>query len=121
VWILGGVETVVVRSTLIAAALALARLDGPRRRARWAFALAASAAALTVHASVAYVCLVVTVGLFGVRRLATLPPIVAASAGVVAATLGVHAAFFGAGRYGLVAVPFVAALAFVREEEAALR
>jgi hypothetical protein len=40
------------------------------------------------------------------------------TAAVLVATAVLHAVFFGAGRYGLVVVPFVTALAFVRPERA---
>jgi hypothetical protein len=38
------------------------------------------------------------------------------TAAVIFFTALVHATFFGAGRYGLVALPFVAVLAFAREK-----
>jgi hypothetical protein len=38
------------------------------------------------------------------------------TAAVLVATAVMHAVFFGAGRYGLVVVPFVTALAFVRPQ-----
>jgi len=52
--------------------------------------------------------------LLGPRELLRLPRIVPATAAVLIATAVMHAVFFGAGRYGLVVVPFVSALAFVR-------
>jgi hypothetical protein len=41
---------------------------------------------------------------------------VTAGAALVLLTAVVHAVFFGAGRYGLVVAPLVAAMAFVRAE-----
>ena len=58
------------------------------------------------------VALAVAGGVLGRRVLARAPVVVPATAAVVLATAVVHAAFFGAGRYGLVVAPFVAALAF---------
>jgi hypothetical protein len=111
---LGTLETIASRLLLLGALFAAARLPGPRRRPRTVVAALGVLFAVTVHGWVAYVALVVALALVGARALGKAPPLVAASGAVVAATLVVHAAFFGAGRYGLVVVPFVAALAFVR-------
>ena len=46
-----------------------------------------------------------------------MPVIVPITAAVIVTTAVTHAVFFGSGRYGLVVVPFVAALAFVRSRE----
>lgn len=67
---------------------------------------------MSVHGWIAYVALVVVLALLGVRALARAPVLAPATAAVIAATALVHAAFFGAGRYGLVVVPLVTALAF---------
>jgi hypothetical protein len=109
---LGVVETVACRLLLLGALFAAWRLPGPRRAARGVVALGGAAFAVTVHGWVAYVALVVAVALLGRRTLAQVPVLVTAAGAVIAATAVVHAAFFGAGRYGLVVVPFVTALAF---------
>jgi 4-amino-4-deoxy-L-arabinose transferase-like glycosyltransferase len=108
---LGTVETVVSRLALVGALVALARLRGPRRRARGIVAVVAVVFALSRHAWPAYLALVVAGLLLGPRALARGPAIVPASLAVVASTALLHAVFFGAGRYGLVAAPFVCALA----------
>jgi hypothetical protein len=71
-------------------------------------------AALTVHGWLGYVGVAACVGLEGWRALARAPMIVPVTAAVLAATIVTHAFFFGAGRYGLVVAPFVAALAFAQ-------
>jgi hypothetical protein len=109
------VETVACRLLLLGALLALARLGGRRRRARWLVAGAGAVAAVTVHGWLGYVALVVACVLLGRRSLLRAPMAVPATAAVILLTAVVHAAFFGAGRYGLVVAPFVAALAFVGE------
>jgi len=111
------VETVASRLLLLGALFAAARLPGPRTTPRRVVASVGALFAVMVHGWIAYLALAVALALLGARALGKAPPLVAASAAVVAATLGVHAAFFGAGRYGLVVVPFVAALAFVRGRE----
>jgi 4-amino-4-deoxy-L-arabinose transferase-like glycosyltransferase len=111
---LGALETIVNRLLLLFALLALARVDGPRIIARRAFALAGALAALTLHAWIAYLALAAGVALLGARALARAPLVVPWTAITIAATAALHAVFFGAGRYGLVVVPFVSAFAFVR-------
>jgi hypothetical protein len=80
--------------------------------ARWGVAAAGAIAAVTEYGWLGYVAVAVAVGLLGRRGLASAPVVVPATAAVVLVTVVVHAAFFGAGRYGLVVAPFVAALAF---------
>jgi len=106
------VETVACRLLLLGALFAVARMTGPRDIARWGVAAAGAIAAVTEYGWLGYVALAVAVGLLGRRVLARAPVVVPATAAVVLATAVVHAAFFGAGRYGLVVAPFVAALAF---------
>jgi 4-amino-4-deoxy-L-arabinose transferase-like glycosyltransferase len=118
---LGAVETLVSRLLLLGALLATARLAGPRGRLRAAVAVVAAAFALSLHAWPAYLALPVLVALLGRRRVAEVPLVVPWAAVVVAVTALAHAAFFGAGRYGLVTVPLVTALAFVRPSAAAAR
>lgn len=105
----GVVETVLARAVLLAALLGRAAPGG--RRGSRALALRVAAAigaafALTRQAWVAYVLLGLVVLASRRRSVAE-----AFSALVVVATAAVHAAFFGAGRYGLVVVPFVIVLA----------
>ncbi len=111
---LGVVETLAVRLLLLGALAAMARIDGPRARTRAWLAAIAAVFTFVQHAWPAYLALTVLVALLGRRRVAELPLIVPWAAVVVAATALAHAAFFGAGRYGLVTVPLVTALAFVR-------
>jgi hypothetical protein len=113
---LATVETVTCRLLLLAALVAAGRLAGPRSLARKLVALAGASAAVTLHAWIAYLALAVAIGLLGGRALARAPLGVPAAAAVIVATALVHAAFFGAGRYGLVVAPFVAALAFAHGE-----
>lgn len=114
---LGAVETAVVRVLLLGALAAAALLHGPRARARRALAAMGAVASLTLHGAWGYVALALTLALLGPRALARAPVVVPAAGLAVVVTAAVHAAFFGAGRYGLVVVPFVTALAFVRRAE----
>ncbi|HEY8041732.1 MAG TPA: glycosyltransferase family 39 protein [Polyangiaceae bacterium] len=118
---LGVAETVVSRLLLLGALVACGWAAGPRAVARKVVALAAALAAITHHGWLGYVGIVVCVALLGRQSLARAPLVVPCTAAVILATAVVHAAFFGAGRYGLVAAPFVAALAFVSVATAAPR
>jgi hypothetical protein len=109
----GALETVVTRLFLLGALLACARLVGPRRAARVIVGLVGAALSLTLHAWVGYLAVGFAIGLLGARALARAPLLVPWSGAVVLATAATHAVFFGSGRYGLVVLPFVAALAFV--------
>jgi hypothetical protein len=113
---LGAVETAMCRLLLLAALVAVGRLPGPRSGARKMVALAGAVAAITVHAWIGYLAIPACAALMGGRAAVRAPPTVAVTAAVVAATAAVHAVIFGAGRYGLVVVPFVTALAFVSGE-----
>ena len=108
---LAAVETVVCRLFLLAALVVCGRMGGPRRRLRQVLSLMGAAGAITLHAWFGYLALAAGIAAFGHRALARLPLVVAFTSAVVLATAGVHAAFFGSGRYGLVVVPFVTALA----------
>ncbi|MGO9838467.1 MAG: hypothetical protein ACLP1X_30160 [Polyangiaceae bacterium] len=110
--VLGTIETVTSRLLLIGALFVAARLDGSRGMARKVIAAIGAAAALTVHGWIGYAALAACLVLAGWRTAVRAPLVVPATAAVVIATMGIHAAFFGAGRYGLAVVPFVAALAF---------
>jgi len=107
----GGLETVVTRLLLGLALVASARMPGSRRRARWAVAGVGLVFVVLLHAWVAYLALAVALALRGVRESFDGPILAPWTAALIAATAATHAVFFGAGRYGLVVLPFVAALA----------
>ena len=110
---LGTVETVAGALLLLAALARIGVAPGPRRPARAAIAGGGIAlAALLAHGWIAYLALAGAILAFGPRWLARAPLLFPWSAIVILVTMATHAAFFGAGRYGLVVVPFVAALAF---------
>jgi hypothetical protein len=111
---LGAVETVVSRLLLIAALVAVRKLDGPRRLAREAVTGFGLIACFLVAGALGYVACGIAILMLGRKALERTPLIVPVSAAVLLATALMHAVFFGAGRYGLVVVPFVTALAFVR-------
>jgi len=138
---LGAVDTLACRGFLLAALVACGRLGGPRTRARKIAALLGAVGALTLHGWLGYVALVVCT-LFWVvpefrRRVSPSDSfdsrglgqnccfVPAAAASVIAVTAIVHAAFIGAGRYGLVVLPFVAMVPFcgfgAREGQAVAR
>jgi hypothetical protein len=115
------VETLVSRVLLAGALIAVGLLPGARPFARKAVAVAGLAATLAIpdgqgfflnllHGWMGYLALTLTIGLLGLRALVR-APLLAMTAATIAATMVVHAMFFGAGRYGLVVVPFVAATA----------
>jgi hypothetical protein len=110
-WKLGAIETVVSRLLLLAALVAVGRLGGPRLVARKTIALAGAVAGVTQHGWIGYVLLALALALLGRRVLARGPLVLPATLAAIAATVAVHAVFFGAGRYGLVVAPFVASLA----------
>jgi 4-amino-4-deoxy-L-arabinose transferase-like glycosyltransferase len=108
---LGEVETVVTRLLLALALVSAARMPGPRVSARFAVAGVGLLFALLVHAWVAYLALAVVLGLRGLRAWLEGPVVVSWTLALIVATAATHAVFFGAGRYGLVVLPFVAVLA----------
>jgi 4-amino-4-deoxy-L-arabinose transferase-like glycosyltransferase len=116
---LGAVETLASRLLLSAALVAVFRMDGGRPRSRRVLlrktlASVGLVACVLAPGTIAYLALACAVGALGRHGLARAPLVVPATAAVVLATAATHAVFFGAGRYGLVVVPFVTALAFVR-------
>jgi 4-amino-4-deoxy-L-arabinose transferase-like glycosyltransferase len=115
---LGAVETLASRVLLAAALVAvfLLRLDEARWKAivRRGFAVVGLVACVLVPGTIGYLALVAAIAALGPRGLARAPLVVPATAAVILATAATHAVFFGSGRYGIVVVPFVAALAFVR-------
>ena len=108
------IETVASRLLLLAALVACACLPGRRPRVRKVISLAGAAAALTVHGWLGYAAIPLGFVLLGWRAAMRAPIVVGSTAAAVAATVAVHAIFFGAGRYGLVVAPLVAVFAFVR-------
>lgn len=114
---LGTIETVVSRALLAAALVAMASWPGKRRVARRAIAALGFVFALSPAGVVAYLALAFGIGLLGREGLARAPLVVPATGAVIFATAATHAVFFGAGRYGLLVVPFVTALAFVRPRD----
>ncbi|MEO6573911.1 MAG: glycosyltransferase family 39 protein [Polyangiaceae bacterium] len=109
--VLGVVETVVSRILLVAALLVSVGAAGARSKPRVALALLGVAFAVTSHGWVALLVLALLTALVPLR--AEDSPLLPWTVAVIVATAITHAAFFGAGRYGLVVVPFVSALAFL--------
>jgi 4-amino-4-deoxy-L-arabinose transferase-like glycosyltransferase len=111
--VLGAAETIVCRLLLLGALVACGRMAGPCAALRKGVALAGAVAAVTLHGWVGYAAIPLLAALTGMRGLTRGPVLVPVAAVVIGATAAIHAVFFGAGRYGLVVAPFVAALAFV--------
>ena len=110
---LGAVETLASALVLLFALAGVALTEAPRRPLRIVLAAAgAASAALFVHGWIAYLALAAAILVLGPRWLARAPILVPFTAIVILVTAATHAVFFGAGRYGLVVVPFVTALAF---------
>jgi 4-amino-4-deoxy-L-arabinose transferase-like glycosyltransferase len=109
---LGAFETIASRLFLLAALVSCGRREGPRELPRKALALTGAMAAVTLHAWLGYAAIAGCVALLGRRATASAAAVVPLTAAVIAVTAAIHAVFFGAGRYGLVVVPFVAALPF---------
>lgn len=112
--VLGGLETAVVRLLLASAIASAMRAPGAARRARLFLGGVGIAACLLVTGAVAYVVGSVVIVVLGARALARMPVFVPLTAVVILATAATHAVFFGSGRYGLVVLPFVTALACYR-------
>ncbi len=108
--VLSAVETAFVRLAWLAASVAAARLAGPRRKLRGIVAALAALCFVTEHAWWGVALLVVALVALG-RALARAPLVVTATVATVVVTALTHAAFFGAGRYGLVVLPLATALA----------
>lgn len=113
---LGGVETLAARLLLAAALVAVMRLGGPRKLARIVTCGLGLVACVLVPGTIGYLACAFGIALLGRRALERMPIVVPATAALILATALTHAVFFGAGRYGLVVVPLVTALAFVRRE-----
>lgn len=104
----GAIETALHRFMLLGALVALGRGAGPRALARKVVAMVGAVFVVQREGYVGYVALV-AVALLGAGGERRGNPVAFAVAAVVGSTLLVHAAFFGAGRYGLPVFPFVAA------------
>jgi hypothetical protein len=109
---LGDAETITSRLLLVAALVACALAGGPHPGARRVLGAAGVIIAFLRHGWPAYLVLVAVAGLLGRRAWARGPLAVPLGACVIALTALVHAVFFGAGRYGLAVVPFVAVMPF---------
>ncbi len=112
--VLGVLETIASRLLLVAALVTVRKLAGPRRLAREAVTAAGLVSCFLHAGTIGYLACALAIALLGARALARAPRIVPLTAAVIVATAVMHAVFFGAGRYGLVVLPFVAALAFLR-------
>ena len=112
---LGAFETVVARLLLALALLVATRLatamtaTRPARVAWLCLGLVALGFAFSRHAWPAYGVLAVLGA-----RVSKDEPLFGFASAVLLTTMAIHAAFFGAGRYGLVVVPFVTLMAFAR-------
>lgn len=111
---LGTLETIVSRLLLAAALVAVMKLRGPRVKARLVVCAVGVVTCFLAPGVLAYVACALGIALLGRAALEDLPLVVPTTLAVIVATAVTHAVFFGAGRYGLVVVPFVTALAFVR-------
>lgn len=109
---LASLETLACRLYLLGGLIACGRARGRLPTTRKLVALAGCFFALTLHAWVGYGAIALCTGLRGWRSLVRGPPIFAYTAAVIVSTVVVHAVFFGAGRYGLMVTPFVAASTF---------
>jgi 4-amino-4-deoxy-L-arabinose transferase-like glycosyltransferase len=107
--VLGGAEAIWQRGAALLAVAALARMEGPRARARRVLAVISALSLLTPAAWIGYLGMIATGLLSGRALLAHLPALTAV--GTVAATALAHAIFFGAGRYSLVCYAAVGMLA----------
>jgi 4-amino-4-deoxy-L-arabinose transferase-like glycosyltransferase len=108
---LAELETLVTRVLLLLALVGAARMEGPRARARLGVAGVGVLFSVLVHAWVAYLALAVVLALRGLRAWLLGPVVVSWTLALLVATAATHSVFFGAGRYGLVVLPFVAVLA----------
>ncbi len=113
--VLGTIETIASRLLLAGALVAVFRMRGGTiPLLRKGLAVLGLVACVLVPGTIAYLALALAILALGRKALARAPVLLPATAAVVLATAATHAVFFGAGRYGIVVVPFVAALAFVR-------
>jgi hypothetical protein len=116
VLVAGGIETAFERLALALSLLGAARATGPRPRLRRWLAAGGGLFLLLPWGWVAVVALCVTLALLGIRWLEQ-HPVHAATLGTLVATAAVHAVFFGAPRYALVAAPMVTSLGVLAADE----
>lgn len=117
--VLASIETLGSRLLLAAALVSVgllrpARDTKARTRTRKAVVGVGLVACVLVPGAIAYLALGVAILALGRRNLRSAPLLLPFTAALIFATAATHAVFFGAGRYGIVVVPFVAALAFLR-------
>jgi hypothetical protein len=110
-WGLGVVETAYERLAYLAALVAAATAEGPRRRARVVVSATSALFLFWIHAYLAVLGLSLSLALRG-KRLLDGPVLFGATFFSIAATAVVHAVFFGSGRYSMVVFPLVTALGF---------
>jgi 4-amino-4-deoxy-L-arabinose transferase-like glycosyltransferase len=108
---LGAAETIYERVAYLGALAFAGFVAGPRRKIRLALVLVAALLLFQIHAYLGVLGLVIALGLLG-RTLIVGPVLPSAAFFVLLATAAVHAVFFGAGRYSMVAFPLVTALGF---------
>jgi hypothetical protein len=108
---LGTVETIFERLAYFGALAFAGFAPGPRRKARLAVALLSALLLFQVHAYLGILGLLIALALLG-KSLVSGPVLPSATFFVLLATAAVHAIFFGAGRYSMVAFPLVTALGF---------
>jgi len=108
---LGAVETIYERVAYLGALAFAGLAAGPRRRVRLVIAVVAALLLFQVHAYLGVLGLVMALALLG-QSLVAGPVLPSATFFVLLATAAVHAVFFGAGRYSMVAFPLVTALGF---------
>jgi len=115
---LGAIETLASRLLLAAALVTVFRMRRASStaldRARKIACVVGLVACVAVPGVIGYLALAVGILLLGRRALAEVPLVVPFTSAIILVTAATHAAFFGAGRYGMVVVPFVTAVAFVR-------
>lgn len=119
--ILGAVETLASRLLVAAALVAVFRMRAGSAWLRKGLAAIGLVASVLVPGTIAYLALAAAILTLGRAALEKAPLVVPATALVILATAATHAVFFGAGRYGMIVVPFVTALAFVRGDAVSSR
>lgn len=107
-WWLGAIETLWERTIVLLALLATLRAPGTWRRARQVVVLGAALCLLVRAAWLSHVGLLVGIALLGRHALRAPYGVTGAT---LLATAFTHAVYFGAGRYSLVCIPLLAAMA----------
>jgi len=108
----GAVETLFERAAVALCLLGCATLEGPRRRTRGALAVVGAVFSVAPAGWVSVVALCLALGCLGIDALRR-SPLHAATLFTLGSTAAVHAVFFGAPRYALIAAPLVTTLALV--------